>query len=104
MPLKPTTPERGRSGEGAAACGENRLKGGSDGRQMGSGGKRPLDQLLALRRVVLRTAHLRCYVCRRKRVEDDCAKAAEEEGRVKELRARPCAGKEGVARISENTQ
>ena len=37
-----------------------------DGRQMGSGGKQPLDQLLASG-----AAHLRCYVCRCKRVEDD---------------------------------
>ena len=40
-----------------------------DGRQMGSGGKQPLDQLLASG-----AAHLRCYVRRRKRVEDDRAK------------------------------
>jgi hypothetical protein len=51
-----------------------------DGRQMGSGGKQPLDQLLAGG-----AAHQRR---RRKRVEDDRAKVAEEEARVKELRAR----------------
>jgi hypothetical protein len=43
-------------------------------------GKQPLDQLLASG-----AAHLRCYVRRRKRVEDDRAKVAEEEARVKEL-------------------
>jgi hypothetical protein len=42
-----------------------------------------------------------CYVRRRKRVDDDRAKVAivEEEARVKELRARSGAGKEGLARI-----
>ena len=54
-----------------------------DGRQMGSGGKQPLDQLLASG-----AAHQRCYVRRRKRVEDDRAKVAEEEARLNELRAR----------------
>jgi hypothetical protein len=47
---------------------------------MGSGGKQPLDQLLASG-----AAHLRCYVRRRKRVEDDRANVAEEEARVNEL-------------------
>jgi hypothetical protein len=37
-----------------------------DGRQMGSGGKQPLDQLFASG-----AAHQRCYVRRRKRVEDE---------------------------------
>jgi hypothetical protein len=67
-----------------------------DGRQMGSGGKQPLDQLLANG-----AAHLRCYVRRRKRVEDDRAKVAEEKARVNELRARSRAGKERQARIPE---
>ena len=40
-----------------------------DGRQMGSGGKQPLDELL-----VSGAAHQRCYVRRRKRVEGDRAK------------------------------
>jgi hypothetical protein len=39
------------------------------GRQMGSDGKQPLDQLLASG-----ASHQRCYVRRRKRVEDDRAK------------------------------
>ena len=70
-----------------------------DGRQMGSGGKQPLDQLLASG-----AAHQRCYVLRRKRVEDDRAKVAEEEARLNnELRARSRAGKERQARISERT-
>jgi hypothetical protein len=47
-----------------------------DGRQMGSGGKQPLVQLLAIG-----AAHLRCYVCRRKRAEDERAKVDEEEAR-----------------------
>jgi hypothetical protein len=51
-----------------------------DGRQMDSGGKQPLDQLLASG-----AAHQRCYVHRRKRVEDDRAKVAEEEARLNEL-------------------
>jgi hypothetical protein len=63
---------------------------------MGSGGKQPLDQLLASG-----AAHLRCYVRRRKRVEDDRAKVAEEKAWVNELRARSRAGKERQARISE---
>jgi hypothetical protein len=67
-----------------------------DGRQMGSGGKQPLDQLLASG-----AAHQRCYVCRRKRVDDDRAKVAEDEARVKELRARSRAGKERLARKGE---
>jgi hypothetical protein len=66
---------------------------------MGSGGKQPLDQLIASG-----AAHQRCYVRRRKRVEDDRANVAEEEVQVKELRARARAGKERlVARISEET-
>jgi hypothetical protein len=66
---------------------------------MGSGGKQPLNQLLAVG-----AAHQRCFVRRRKRVEDDRAKVAEEEARVKELRARRSrAGKERLARISEKT-
>ena len=69
-----------------------------DGRQMGSGGKQPLDQLLACG-----AAHQRCYVRRRKRVVDDRAKVAEEEARLNELRARSRAGKERLARISERT-
>jgi hypothetical protein len=36
--------------------------------------------------------HQRCYVRRRKRVEDDRAKVAEEEARLNELRARSRAG------------
>jgi hypothetical protein len=44
---------------------------------MGSGGKQPLDQLLASG-----AAHLRCYVRRRKRVDGDRAKAAEELARA----------------------
>jgi hypothetical protein len=48
-------------------------------------------------------AHQRCYVRRRKRVEDDRAKVDEEEARVKELRARSRAGKERLTRISEGT-
>jgi hypothetical protein len=67
-----------------------------DGRQMDSGGKQPLDQLLASG-----AAHQRCYVRRRNRVEDDRAKVAEEEARVKELRARSRAGKKRLTRISE---
>jgi hypothetical protein len=63
---------------------------------MGSGGKQPLDQLLASG-----AAHQRCYVRRYKRVEDDRAKVAEEEVRVKELRASSRAGKERLASISE---
>jgi hypothetical protein len=59
-----------------------------DGRQMGSGGKQPLVQLLANG-----GAHLRCYVRRRKRVEDDRAKVAAEEARLNELRARSRAGR-----------
>jgi hypothetical protein len=69
-----------------------------DGRQMSSGGKQPLVQLMASG-----AAHQRCYVRRRKRVEDDRAKVAEEEVRVNELRARSRAGKERLARISERT-
>ena len=65
---------------------------------MGSGGKQPLVQLLASG-----AAHQRCYVRRRKRVEDDRAKVAEEEARLNELRARSRAGKERLARISERT-
>jgi hypothetical protein len=44
-----------------------------------------------------------CYVRRRKRVEDDRAKAAEEEARLNDLRARSRAGKERQVRISERT-
>ena len=69
-----------------------------DGRQMGSGGKQPLDQLLASG-----AAHQRCYVRRRKRVEDDRAKVTEEEARLNELQARSRAGKERQVRISERT-
>jgi hypothetical protein len=47
--------------------------------------------------------HQRCYVRRRKRVEDDRAKVAEEEARVNELRARSRAGKKRLTRISEGT-
>jgi hypothetical protein len=67
-----------------------------DGRQMGSGGKQPLDQLLASG-----AAHQRCYVRRHKRVEDDRAKVAEAVARMKELRVRSRAGKERLARTSE---
>jgi hypothetical protein len=42
-------------------------------------------------------------VRKRKRVEDDRAKVAEEEARVKELRARSRAGKERLVRISKRT-
>jgi hypothetical protein len=48
-----------------------------DGRQMGSGAKQPLDQLIASG-----AAHQRCYVRRRKRVEDDRANVAEEDVQV----------------------
>jgi hypothetical protein len=58
----------------------------------------PLVQLLASG-----AAHQRCYVRRRKRVEGDRAKVAEEEVRPNELRARSRAGKERLARISERT-